>query len=457
MLSIANKKVNILFVMLSFFYMVFATFVIGVVTTYSVHSETAKVESRLRSDLALIRSNFEASIYMDIYLADSLATVVTIDPTLATNNWPTVAGKLYRKSQYVRNVALAPNNIISHVYPVKGNEKAIGLDYRSVPEQYKSILTAKKMQKVYISGPVDLVQGGKGLVARFPIFFDYPANNEYWGSVSVVLDYDKLIETTGLAGFEGADIAMRKQVTGSGPDRVFYGDDALFDRQDIDVLHKIQLPSVTWEVAASLKTKGVAHLERVRNLVSSIGVLTSFLVYSLIFLLYRNFVIAHRASLHDELTGLPNRRFIINMLNQQMTKDSSKSSFSLLNIDLNGFKQVNDTYGHEAGDVMLKHVANYLQHSVRASDVVARFGGDEFTILLYGVSDSDKLANIIKKIRNLIEETPILFNGNEIRPSLSIGFTIYNGQETTIKTLLSEADKSMYKNKSELKLDNKTV
>jgi len=453
MLSILNKKVNVLFFMLSFFYMVFAAFVTGVVTTYFVQSETAKAESVLRNQLALIRSNFEASIYMDTYLADSLATVVTIDPDLTTNNWSTVAGKLHRKSNYVRNVALAPNDIISHVFPIKGNEKAIGLDYRTVPEQHKSILAAKKMQKVYISGPVELVQGGQGLIARFPIFSDYPTNKVYWGAVSVVMDYDKLLESAGRTGFEGADVAIRKQVTSSGPSRVFYGNSAVFDKQDIDVLHQIHLPSVTWELAASFNTEDVAYLQYVKKMVAVIGVLTSFLVYSLLFLLYRNFVIAHRASLHDELTNLPNRRYVINMLKRQMARDPSKSSFSLLSIDLNAFKQVNDTHGHEAGDVLLKHIATSLQHSVRASDVVARFGGDEFTLLLYGVSDPQKLDTIIAKIRGLIEASPIIFDGHEIRPSLSIGYTIYDGkEETTIKQLLSKADKSMYKNKNELKL-----
>lgn len=450
MLSILNKKVNVLFLMLSFFYMVFAIFVVGVVTTYFVQNEAAKVESALRNNLALVRSNFEASIYMDTYLADSLATVVTIDPNLATNNWPTVAGKLYRKSKFVRNVALAPNDIISHVYPLKGNEKAIGLDYRTVPAQYKSILTAKKMQKVYISGPVDLVQGGKGLIARFPIFSDYPENEVYWGSVSVVMDYNKLIDSAGLVGFEGAEIAIRKLVTGSGPDRVFYGDSRLFERQD--VLHQIHLPSVSWQLAASLNTKDVEQLRYVRKIVALIGILTAFLVYSLVFLLYRNFIIAHKASLHDELTNLPNRRFLIAMLKRQMTKDAAKSSFALLNIDLNRFKQVNDSHGHEAGDVLLKHIAALLQHSVRTSDVVARFGGDEFTVLLYRVSDADKVSKIIAKIRGQIEASPIIFDGHEIKPSLSIGYTIYDGQETTITELLSEADKSMYANKNALKL-----
>ncbi|MCH1932595.1 CHASE domain-containing protein, partial [Shewanella sp. A25] len=89
-------------------------------------------------------------------LADSLATVVTIDPKFAMDNWNTIGAKLLNKALYVRNVGIAPNNIISHTYPLKGNEKAIGFDFRSSPDQLRTVELARKLQTVYIAGPLEL-------------------------------------------------------------------------------------------------------------------------------------------------------------------------------------------------------------------------------------------------------------------------------------------------------------
>ncbi|MFD2015884.1 hypothetical protein ACFSJQ_09235 [Vibrio olivae] len=79
-----------------------------------------------------MRAKFEATIFMDTYLADSLATVVTIDPTFAIANWDNIASKLLSKALFVRNVGIAPDNVISKVYPLTGNEGAIGFDLKPI-------------------------------------------------------------------------------------------------------------------------------------------------------------------------------------------------------------------------------------------------------------------------------------------------------------------------------------
>lgn len=449
MFSGSSKKEKLLFSLLSLVYVVASVFVVNTITDFFVELEISKEKKDIHQNLALVRSNLEATIFKDTYLADSLATVITINPDFVIENWSTIAGKLLGKAHYVRNVSLAPENIISHVYPIEGNESAIGFDFRSRPEQLKTVMLAKKLQSVYIAGPVELVQGGIAIIARYPIFSDYPTNRNYWGSVSVVMNYERLLNDTGLTNFQGAEIALRKQGIDGAAGRFFYGNESIFD--DPDMEYPINLPSGKWILAANFRLKNVEHIQFTEIIVRSIGGLTALLSYISIALLYRNYQYAHKDSLHDELTRLPNRRFIITLLDRLMAPTDNKLSFALLYIDLNGFKLVNDNLGHEAGDELLKYVANRLADTVRSSDKVARFGGDEFMVILQEVCQPEQVDKVVTKIHQSVESSTFVWRGNQIQSSLSIGYSIFNGQDISVKQLLANADKDMYKQKMRFK------
>ncbi|MCE0492388.1 CHASE domain-containing protein [Vibrio salinus] len=104
----------------------------------------------------------------------------------------------------MRNISLYPNDIITHIYPEKGNEQVLGLDLRTVPGQYHTVLKARRYESVFLSSPVDLVQGGQGIIVRYPVFSDFPYKQKYWGGVSVVLDYEKLLRQSGVYSVKGA-------------------------------------------------------------------------------------------------------------------------------------------------------------------------------------------------------------------------------------------------------------
>ncbi len=455
MFSNTIRKNNILFSLLSIAFVLLSAAIIKGLSGYFVNNESAKVERVMTKNLALVRSKFEATLFMDTYLADSLATVVTIDPKFAIDNWDAIAGKLMQKARFVRNVAIAPNNVIKKVYPLKGNEGALGFDFRTQPTQLRTVLRAKETQQVTIDGPLNLIQGGRGLIARYPIFSDYPQNQDYWGTVSVVMDYEKLLDDIGIKNFSGAQIALRQPSASDSAGLVFYGDKQTFERPDVE--HSVMLPNGHWEMAAKLNLDDVEHIQDARNFVNIIGYSAAFLLYTIIFLHYRSYCRVHKASLHDELTRLPNRRFMLSLLNKQIKPSETPQSFALLNIDLNDFKRVNDELGHEAGDELLKHVAVELKDCIRTSDTVARFGGDEFIVLLQNVSTKENVDVVINKIRQALENEPLHWRDVTIQPSLSIGYTFYNGQNTNIKQLLSEADKAMYQQKARYKSQKTTA
>ncbi|MDH3644317.1 MAG: GGDEF domain-containing protein [Gammaproteobacteria bacterium] len=147
---------------------------------------------------------------------------------------------------------------------------------------------------------------------------------------------------------------------------------------------------------------------------------------------------------HDALTGLPNR---LNF-DKQATRiidgagDSGEVAVILF-IDLNKFKPVNDNHGHAAGDRVLKVIAERLRSSLRKSDAIARFGGDEFVVCACVKGD---VAPLTKKLIDAIEQ-PVEVRGTEIRLSASIGIALHTDAATTLEALISEADEDMYKRK----------
>jgi len=149
-------------------------------------------------------------------------------------------------------------------------------------------------------------------------------------------------------------------------------------------------------------------------------------------------------ALFDSLTGLANRRLFIDRLHQSiLNARRHKKMAALFFLDLDQFKRINDTLGHQAGDRLLLIIADRLKSCVRKQDTVARLGGDEFTILLNDVSDTDKISNIANNILKTLKE-PIRLGKHEVIVSTSIGITLAPTDGTCSETLMKNADLALY-------------
>jgi diguanylate cyclase (GGDEF)-like protein/PAS domain S-box-containing protein len=150
---------------------------------------------------------------------------------------------------------------------------------------------------------------------------------------------------------------------------------------------------------------------------------------------------------HDPLTGLPNRKFFLEQLQQSLEwAHENDLLLGLLFIDLDGFKQINDTLGHEMGDRLLVTVAQRLNNSLRSGDTVARLGGDEFTVIVRAIPKVQAAARVAEKILATLTE-PIVLEGHIITISASIGISIYPHNSCNLETLIGQADTAMYRAK----------
>jgi diguanylate cyclase (GGDEF)-like protein len=160
---------------------------------------------------------------------------------------------------------------------------------------------------------------------------------------------------------------------------------------------------------------------------------------------------ARNAALHDKLTGLPNRTLYHDRLEHEIAQAKRHHwMLAVMFLDLDKFKSVNDTYGHEAGDEVLQGIATRLKHATRDEDTVSRYGGDEFVYLLGGIRDQKDIAMVASKILRAIQ-TPCNLSVRDVVVELSLqasmGISIYPRDGETARALIVTADRAMYRAK----------
>lgn len=566
-------------------------------------------EERMRAavlaDVSLIRAKLEGNINGNIQLVRGLVSVISTEPDMDQERYSALVANLFEEQSQLRSVAAAPDFVISMTYPLEGNEAAIGLDYRKNAVQREAAMRARDAGRLVLAGPVDLVQGGRGFVGRFPVYTNTPQGRRFWGLVSAVVDVDRLYADSGLLD---AKLPIEVSITGkdaTGSDGIrFFGPDLGGQNP---VLAVVTLPTGSWEIAAVPKggwaaTEGtgwlraalvlagalillpivitgrlvgerqvhfrelkareaeLARLSRRLGLaldVSKVGVwemevasaretwddktnelhglptdggvrshqdwmasvhpddraraegefrriltngrnesnyrvplpdgsvrhvrsigalysepgmpdrvigvnwdvtadvtlneelrratqLTEARNHELELARVR---IEHNA-LHDSLTGLPNRRYLDEMLKRHAAKGYQDSaSMALLHIDLDRFKQINDTLGHAAGDAMLVHASAVLRDNCSTGDFVARIGGDEFVVLTTASQGDIYLATLAERIVRQMRQ-PVTYEGHECRFGVSIGIAAGHGAAIDVKRLLINADIALYRAKA---------
>jgi diguanylate cyclase (GGDEF)-like protein len=156
-------------------------------------------------------------------------------------------------------------------------------------------------------------------------------------------------------------------------------------------------------------------------------------------------MLAHK----DILTNLPNRRLLYVRMQRSIEEaKGSKQQFALLMLDLDGFKNVNDSFGHPAGDLLLKQVAERLLARVRSTDIVARLGGDEFTVIMENINQPEDAAILADQIIADLSEPWQLLQHGEVRTGVSVGISLYPQHGDSSETLMQQADSALYVAKS---------
>ena len=236
---------------------VLAALIAGVYYLYV--SSTQKYQQLVREDthreLGLVTARLEGNIKGNIQTAKALVAAINARPDMDQEYFSDYAAPLFDGDVQLRNVGATQDLKMRFVYPLKGNEGVVGIDFRQLPDQVGALIQARQTGRPVLAGPVNLVQGGRGLIARIPVYVSRDSEKAFWGTISAVIDFEKLLRDSGLSDLNlPLNIAIRKPASIGGPSGWIYGDPTVFDASSQAVTWNVGLNYNTqWELAATPK------------------------------------------------------------------------------------------------------------------------------------------------------------------------------------------------------------
>jgi len=249
-------------------------------------SQKHELRSSLLNQVSEIRARLEGEITANALLIKGLVVALSLEPNMSQERFIALSSPLLAEHPQIRNIAAAPDLIIRYVNPVEGNEAAIGLNYRTVADQLKSVEFARDTGELVMTGPVNLVQGGRGLIIRMPVFAQDPNDNQrkFWGIISTVIEMENFFSASGLYNSELAfNIAIRNKGTKDSVTKdLVFGNKQVFESDPL--LTEIMLPQGTWELAAMPKDGWLQNIENINQYRIILFVLGIVIIVPLVFL-----------------------------------------------------------------------------------------------------------------------------------------------------------------------------
>ena len=344
----------------------------------------------------------------------------------------------------ILNISLAPDGIVQDIYPLRGNEKAIGHDLFNDKERAVECIETKESGLLTVAGPYILRQGGYSILGRLPVMLpDQNGNSEFWGFSTVAILIDDILEAAQIDRLDGQgyeyEIWRISPYTDS-KEVISSSELAVSEPEE----QKIILPNREWNLGVS-PTAGWVDKSKIYAKSVLALIISSFI--GVFFWMLVKLKISKRdlekIAFTDGLTGLTNRRMFFERFRQilEVSKNEGRS-LAICYMDLDNLKTINDTLGHQAGDIVLKEISNRYKMIIPKNDTVARLGGDEFAILLSNVKGKEDVVDILEQIQDKTSK-PIIFEGVTILPSISIGVTIFPYDNNDANTLLKNADSAL--------------
>ncbi|WP_006459973.1 response regulator [Thiomicrospira aerophila] len=227
------------------------TVLIAIATFYtlSLAKEQALLDQQhqIDNELSQLRVQLESKVISSMSRVEGLIAMIKLDPTLSQQTYARFVATLIDDFPLIQNIAAAPDLTVQYMYPLEGNEAIVGVNYLDIPAQKEAALRAKEARSLLLAGPVNLLQGGVGLIGRFPVFIEQDGHEVFWGLVSSVVRIDDLYQQAGLLDTE-LNIAIRGQDALGEQGAVFFGDASLFEQDSL--LQTVYLPYGSWQLAA---------------------------------------------------------------------------------------------------------------------------------------------------------------------------------------------------------------
>lgn len=342
----------------------------------------------------------------------------------------------------IRNIGVFEDTTIKWVYPLEGNEGAIGTDLSKNPEQIDDVLRVKNNLETLFVGPVNLIQGGQSFIVRMPLL----KNEKYWGMVSIVLKAERAFS---FVEKHSKNYKMEYLITSADkPDEIIHGNKKVLDMSPLKFRTEYTLGG--WDIYAAPKG-GWDKKNSFIVLIIFLSSITSFLLSWRVFSWINKYnqVFSDKAELEskyilDRFTGIYTREYFNFRLKEAVSQGlRNNEPIAMIFFDLDHFKHVNDVYGHSAGDDVLLEVVKKIKYIIRGEDVFARWGGDEFILLLPN-TNLESAIFVAERIRTGIESLEI---NQAYGVTASIGCSQWKPKEY-IESWFLRTDQALYDSKN---------
>lgn len=247
-----RREINLAGLGIFLFALLLGLFVLIGIQLFHFEAERHKQQEieKVKQQLDVLATALKSRIYANIFAVSGVKSLVAMNPELTQDDFSRAMAIQFREQHDLRNIGLARDMVLQLMYPIEGNEAAIGLDYRNQADQFKAVMRAMELNQIVVAGPVALVQGGEGLIARIPIQIsdDITTQEVFWGLASVVMDTDAIYAGAGISEQASLNLSIRgrdgKGVRGD----VFFGDPQVFKSQPVTQV--IELPHGSWQMGA---------------------------------------------------------------------------------------------------------------------------------------------------------------------------------------------------------------
>jgi len=382
-----------------------------------------------------------------LYKSEALSAIVVHDNG-SMDSFEIIAPSIV-DDPVIQNILLAPEGIVTKVYPYTENANLIGWNYFDGRAGNKEAMAARDLGELVLGGPIDIVQGGAAIFGRLPIFIDTPEEpHKFWGLASVTLKFPQVLNYADLDIFDTYGYAYElwrispdtneKQVMISNYDHITPS--SRFAEKPVQILN------AQWYLRVSMNSMWYNYPDNIALIIA--GFFISLIVF---FVMQNNHdlknmqVIFELMAITDPLTGILNRRHFLDIVRINIEKARRhKEDCYLIMFDIDKFKDVNDTYGHQIGDRVLMDVTVRIKSDIRPYDLFARYGGEEFIIFTSGINKNE-VCDMAERLRLSLGGSNYEYDNISIKTSASFG--IARLEDYNMDKGIQQSDEALYEAK----------
>lgn len=402
-------------------------------------------ENQVEGRIDFISNKLQQEINSNLIVIEAVESLLLLNSDITGQQFDTLAATLIKTRPSIQQIQLSPGAVIKYIYPLAGNESVLGLNLRKIPGQNEVVERSIQNAETIMAGPLDLIQGGEGVIVRKPLYIYEERKKQFWGFITLIIDVPRLYQATGLKQQdELTHYALRGRDATGAQGETFFGNAQLFGSHSTS--RAIRIPGGSWQLTASL-TAGQHQLHEHSMLLLSLwGVIAALAFGALSSGFTYIWLKLYREATHDALSSLLNRQHFQDLAESEIQR-AQRYNFTLavIMIDLDYFKQINDQHGHQMGDMVIRETARLINQVVRDSDRVGRYGGEEFVVLVPH-SGAQRAIQCAHRIHRNLQRQRVI-DGEALNLSASLGVATLSEEADSYHKLVSLADKALYEAK----------